>query len=254
MNDVRGWVAEMFASIQGEGSWLGRRQIFLRLAGCRRRCRYCDTAWARTRRPAAGYYHVPDRSGRPERIANPVPAQALVDRIDAWCWQHGPFHSLALTGGEPLEQASFVADLVAKLRRRRPNLRLLLETNGLEVGGLRKIGKKVDFIAADVKLPSAGNAFLGWSRPAKFLATAGWAEGCVKVVVNDATRPAEVAAAARVAWRQAPTWEFILQPAAANRRTRLRQREHLRQLLGAAVSAHPNVRLIPQMHKVLGMD
>jgi 7-carboxy-7-deazaguanine synthase len=39
-------VSEIFASIQGETSFVGLPFSFVRLAGCNLRCRYCDTTYA----------------------------------------------------------------------------------------------------------------------------------------------------------------------------------------------------------------
>ncbi|MEM7519198.1 MAG: hypothetical protein AAF368_20015, partial [Planctomycetota bacterium] len=48
-------VLEVFASIQGVGSFVGEPQVFLRLRGCQLRCRYCDTpgSWELTPRDTA---------------------------------------------------------------------------------------------------------------------------------------------------------------------------------------------------------
>jgi len=41
--DLYADIAEIFSSIQGEGLYVGRRQIFIRFCGCNLNCRYCDT-------------------------------------------------------------------------------------------------------------------------------------------------------------------------------------------------------------------
>ena len=36
-------VREIFTSIQGEGPYVGVKQLFVRFCGCNLRCDYCDT-------------------------------------------------------------------------------------------------------------------------------------------------------------------------------------------------------------------
>ena len=60
MNEV-GFISEVFLSFQGEGIHVGRLQLFVRLAGCGLRCRYCDTVDARTSR-ISGTAHRPEGS------------------------------------------------------------------------------------------------------------------------------------------------------------------------------------------------
>jgi 7-carboxy-7-deazaguanine synthase len=99
-------IVEVFASLQGEGERQGLPTIFVRLAGCNLRCRFCDTkrAWTGGRRVST------------EAVAAEV--LRLRDRLGAgWA---------CLTGGEPLLQD--VAPLARRLRAE--GFRVQVETNG----------------------------------------------------------------------------------------------------------------------------
>jgi len=73
-------IAEIFASIQGEGMWLGHPSTFVRVSGCNLRCRWCDTPYA---------------SWEPE---GPV---MEIDEIVQLVADNSPRH-VVLTGGEPM--------------------------------------------------------------------------------------------------------------------------------------------------------
>jgi len=100
-------ISEVFWSAQGEGVRSGVPSIFVRLAGCKLRCPYCDTrgAWSRGRR---------------------MSVEAVVAAIDGLKVTY-PQARLVLTGGEPLEQD--LRELAAAFRRR--SLFTAVETNGL---------------------------------------------------------------------------------------------------------------------------
>jgi 7-carboxy-7-deazaguanine synthase len=73
-------VNEVFFSIQGEGSRVGRPCVFVRLTGCPLRCVWCDTAYA---------FHEGVRRDEAELAAE---------------LRRFPTRLLCLTGGEPLAQ------------------------------------------------------------------------------------------------------------------------------------------------------
>ena len=73
-------VAEIFASVQGEGVWTGVPSTFVRASGCNLRCVWCDTPYA---------------SWRPEGPIMPV--EAILDEVARLGMPHA-----VLTGGEPM--------------------------------------------------------------------------------------------------------------------------------------------------------
>lgn len=250
---MSGWVAELFASIQGEGPWMGRRQIFLRLAGCRRTCAFCDTAAARRPHPRLARLIVPEPAAAMLRVVNPVPASFWADRIADWAERFGPFHSLAVTGGEPLEQPEFCRDLAFELRRRIPRLPRMLETNGLEADAVRRVRGVFDFISADLKLPTASGLRGVWPAVRRFLSAVRGSQGCLKTVFTPRTPADEIRRAAAMACELAPEWEFILQPATPKAGRPSPAPETLQSRLRIALRANPRARLLPQIHPVLGM-
>jgi 7-carboxy-7-deazaguanine synthase len=96
-------INEIFHSIQGESTRMGRPCVFIRLAGCNLRCAYCDTEYA-------------FKEGLTLEI------DAIVDEVV----QH-PTELVEITGGEPLLQPN-VHRLMTRLCDR--GRTVLIETSG----------------------------------------------------------------------------------------------------------------------------
>lgn len=254
MNEsAQGYLSEVFISHQGEGPWLGRRQLFIRLAGCSRGCRFCDTPLARNPSPEHWRLYAIPASSRFRRLPNPISIHRLVTILRPMLAGHGPIHSVTLTGGEPLEQPGFTYALGIALKKNSKETQLMLETNGLCDTIEQYNTKAFDFISLDFKLESATGQKASWRQYQSVLQSYSQKQGCVKVVVMPVTTPSEITIAARLAFRCKPDWAFIIQPATGPAWKHPARSKRLDALSCAALAVHPRTRLIPQMHRLLGL-
>jgi len=119
-------VTEIFASIQGETSYVGLPFAFVRLTGCNLRCRYCDTTYA---------YDSGEEFSLKE----------VISRVEVF-----GIPRVTVTGGEPLLQPEAYDLATAFLDR---GFTTLVETNGtVPLGALDPRAVKV----MDVKCPGSG--------------------------------------------------------------------------------------------------
>jgi 7-carboxy-7-deazaguanine synthase len=88
-------IAEIYASIQGEGELSGVPSVFVRTSGCNLRCTWCDTPYA---------------SWNPEGEPRSIP------EIIAAVEDHPAIQHIVLTGGEPMI-AKGIHELAAEIRR-----------------------------------------------------------------------------------------------------------------------------------------
>jgi len=249
MRAEAGNVSEMFVSFQGEGLHAGRRQLFVRFAGCPLRCRYCDTPESLV---AVAECRVlgPDGVRRRPNPFSPRELDAAVSELAAVA---PPLHAIAVTGGEPLAQADF---LVAWLSNRETTLPVLLETAGVLPARLRRVLPCVSIVSFDVKCPSNTGERARWDEHEGCLVEAG-AAGCevyVKMPVDDATALDEVERGARLVAAVAPGAPLFLTPLTEPDSTRLTAGSAALERFHAVASRfHPDVRVLPQLHKVLGI-
>ena len=246
-----GILNELFASIQGEGPWVGERHIFVRFQGCDLHCCFCDTPASGSRVP--GYEGPeffmaqvsPGYSSLREQVANPV----FPSRLTELCSRlsvHGPSQqTLSLTGGEPLLQGDFLAEWLPQVAN---VFRIFLETGGVHAEALKKIITSIDVVSMDFKLPSSTKMRSFWDEHDRFLDAASAAKLVVKAVVTHATSMDDVIVAARLIAAHDASIPFILQPAAGAWAPEVKA---LVEYQDAALSIIKDVRVIPQMHKIL---
>jgi organic radical activating enzyme len=244
-----GNVSEVFVSFQGEGPYAGQRHLFVRLGGCPLRCRYCDTPGSLTPVDAC---RVLGPDGEHVR-SNPLSAAALDAEVERLAAAAPPLHALAVTGGEPLLQGEF---LVAWLGARGPRPRVLLETAGILPHRLARVLPWVAIVSLDLKCPSTSGERARWDEHEACLAEVVRAgrELYVKMPVDEATAPEEVERGAGLVAAVAPAAPLFLTPLTDPAGPRLTVgAATLERLHALASRRHGDVRVLPQIHKVLGV-
>ena len=219
-------VKEMFVSIQGEGVYIGYKQLFIRFSGCNLKCSYCDTE------------HL---SGTvcytPEKLAQEVSK-----------YETQNIHSISLTGGEPLLHAGFLKDFLPLC-----STKIYLETNGTLIEPFANVAKYVDIAAVDLKLNSVsnqGNLFLTHDKFIE-IAVKNNIETFVKVVFDKNIESTEIENCVNICKKYAIP--LILQPVMSANQLTL-SGEQINDIFGKFTCEYDNVRLIPQVHKFLNVE
>ncbi len=217
------FIKEIFSSIQGEGLYVGEKQLFIRFCGCNLNCAFCDTDFETQN---AAEYSTGD----------------LVTKI----FEYEP-QTISLTGGEPLLHIDFLVEFLKMLREARaPKRKIYLETNGTLYSELTQIIDLIDVVAMDIKLESATGEPARYLNNEKFLAAALNKEIFIKVIFDKNLNDNEITEVSRLAVKF--NTPVILQP-----KMPLDNDSALEKIFDKFSLKHKNIRLIPQIHKFLGV-
>ena len=215
-------IKEVFSSIQGEGPFIGYKQVFVRFCGCNLNCNYCDTNFELE---GAVEYSVQD----------------LVETVKSF----DKCHSISLTGGEPLLQIEFLKEFLPLL-----NKNVYLETNATLGENLAKVIDYIDYISADIKLPScSGNSEL-WKKHYDFFEIASNKNLFAKVVFDNKITDEEIERCCDLA--KSFNIELVLQPKMDGEVLKLSS-DFLESVLDKFLQKYSRTRLIPQVHKFLNV-
>jgi 7-carboxy-7-deazaguanine synthase len=243
-----GYLSEIFVSFQGEGAEVGRRHLFVRLAGCNMRCTYCDTPDSLERTARCTVF----AAGRaPLILDNPVSVNHLTRIISDILAIEAPVDAIAITGGEPLVQSDFLAAFLGGLSGACP---VLLETNGVLPRRLGDMLPLVDIISMDLKLPSNTHEGAFWEEHAEFLEIARTKRLYVKILVDQWTVDADMERAVQMLVPLRPAVPTFLQPIVSPGGAALIDADQLARLYRIARARLETVRVLPQTHKLLGIQ
>ena len=124
-------LSEIFTSIEGEGILFGTKTMFVRLAGCPFKCHWCDTPYA-----------LPMDSGIEYSIEE-------VKEIISKSLQPNTY-KINFTGGEPLVQHEAVIELAKFVRQK--GLRVYLESSCYDAMRFVKVLPYIDICKVELKL------------------------------------------------------------------------------------------------------
>ncbi len=224
-------VHEIFCSRQGEGLYCGRRQVFLRFAGCNLNCSYCDEPAARS---------LPSFMMTTAEAAAEVVKQA----------RRGRARIVSLTGGEPLLHWRFIKELAPLLKK--AGLALHLETNGTLYRELGEVAGLMTAVAMDIKVPSSGGHRPFWSAHRRFLAVAP-RKTFIKAVLTSSFAMREFRLAVGLAAAACPGIPFFIQPATRKKNSRPPAARPLREAEAIARARLSRVKVLPQQHPLWGI-
>lgn len=217
-------ISEIFTSIQGEGPYVGIPTLFVRFYGCNLDCSYCDT-------DPAGY--------------EDYTAARFIKKIAGI--KRDSYSMISLTGGEPLLQAAFLAEILPKIRKlRKP---VYLETNATLSKSLETVYGYVDIIAADLK-----NEYLSDPKVLRqqidFLRI-GMKKSFIKIIITLSDTAAQMRKIAGLLKKIRCHQDVVLQPDTKNlARTYEKAWAYKNIFIRAGIS----VRIIPQVHRLAGVQ
>lgn len=236
-------VVEIFSSIQGEGQFVGYRQVFVRLAGCNLKCAFCDTPSSRN---MVSMGQIEKTAGKrdfqtiPNRISNEDVCNYINSLLTI------PHHSISFTGGEPLCQVRALKEILPKVKGC-----IYLETNGTMPDELELVLPFIDIISMDIKLPSIIEQEM-WQQHTRFLRLANTRNVFVKIVITNKTSVDEFNQAIELIAGVDPSIPLIIQPVTPVGNCEGVDPDLVLFWQEKALAVLADVRVIPQTHKFIG--
>ena len=222
---VKGKIAEVFESIQGEGLYLGEKQAFVRFFGCNLDCKFCDT----------NLTHFSEYG-----------AQELFEELKTY---DNLIHSISFTGGEPLLQKDFLKEVLRLAHQH--GFKNYLDTNGTLADELEETIDYLDIVAMDLKLPSSTGLDNFWDAHRRFLKIASRRQVFLKAVICESTEKKDLAEALDLIKETNRYVVLVLQPDSNAGYNRIN--EKLEGFRDFSIDSGVTTCIIPQIHKMVGV-
>lgn len=232
-------LSEIFTSIEGEGILFGTKTMFVRLAGCPLKCHWCDTPYA-----------LPLDSGSDYSIDEVK--KIISDSL------HPNTYKVNFTGGEPLVQHEAVIELARFVRQK--GIKTYLESACYDSGRFAKVLPHIDLVKVEFKLKDSKvvdekhyGGLLQSELDCLKLAIASGKTTYIKVVVTNSSSLKEFKELVLEVFRAARPAEiagFIIQPSYKIDEPTL---DVLFGFYDAVYPIYDQIRVVPQLHKIIGV-
>ena len=232
-------ISEIFTSVEGEGIYFGTKTLFVRLAGCHLKCFWCDTPYA-----------LSMKDGREYDINDAI---KLLDKNLV----QNTF-KVNFTGGEPLLQHEAVGEMAKHVRDK--GLRTYLESSCFSAERFKEIVPLIDICKIEFKLSDSEvvdkehyselleNELRCLEQAVKNKKTT-----YIKVVVSKLSNKKEFEELTKMIFNKIGALDiegFIIQPSYGTSEPTMDQ---LFQFYDVVYPHYEQVRIVPQLHKVMGI-